>query len=806
MQFNTRKEHPLSLIFMILGGGVLLFLIMVLILFLTISIAGERRALIRVHTPSTLLRDRTGLYLDDIGNEKDLFGFWPIPGDIPRPIRLALLGAEDRHFFEQAGVDPGAILRAWLQNRRAGKRISGASTIAMQVVRMEHPAPRTVWNKLLEAWAAHRIIKKYGHEQVFRQYLTIAPFGNRIHGIAYAAEKYFHKPVQDLSLAESCLLLAVPQQPNTMDLYKLEGRYLALERARRILENLHDSSMIEDKEYQLALEELSHLPVFERDNRPISAMHYILRVRELLLHQAYTNIVYCSLDLTLQQKMAVYLRNYAAHRHYRGVGNAAFMLSDVLTGEVLVYLGSADYQDLEYKGAIDYCQVPRSSGSILKPFIYALGMIDRGFNGSTILSDTGLYLASGGQLYTPQNSDRQYEGPVLYRYALANSRNIPAVELVNEIGVQPTYNFLYKLGLINSVKNADYYGLSIAIGGLYVRLDSLMRAYGMLANDGQDYNLKWLRLESAPANPAEKVHQIIPSDIARMISLFLSDPMARTPTFSRQNSLEYPFAVAIKTGTSQGFKDAWTLAYTHRYVLGAWTGHPDNAKMDRLGGASSSAYILRYAMSLVHKDEMQGLHNIPFTPPPGYIAKDICRITGKLATPQTAAYITEWFKPGTEPREYSDVYRVIIIDKRTGDYADGSTPPAFQEKRVVVFLDQKYSEWARLNGLSLPPNKNSLGLPIPHDPDAYSISITEPGEGLRFIINPAQDREFQTIALKAVIDPPVDQVVWYVDGRPWQVASHPYTIRWPLAEGNHTFQVKVAHSPLESQVIHITVE
>lgn len=802
MKNKSATEHPLSLLIMVLGGGGLVLGVLAAILGILLAAAGNRKASLLTHTPGLLLRDRTGLYLDEVENDQGLFGFWPLPEEIPVPVQLALLGAEDKRFFQHEGIDASAVLRAWLQNRRAGQRISGASTIPMQVIRMEHPASRTLWNKLAEAWAARMIIRRYGHNKVLRHYLTIAPFGNRVHGIAYAAEKYFYKPVQDLSLAEATLLLAIPQHPNRMNLYDPAGRYLALERAERILENLYQSGMIEESEYNLAGKELQHMPVFLPDQRPVYAMHYIMRVRQNLGTPQGTNIWYCSIDLSLQKKIAVYLRKYVESRYHRGVGNAAFMLTDIHSGEVLVYVGSSDYQDQEHKGAIDYCQIPRSSGSILKPFIYALGMIERGFTGATVLSDTGLYLSSGGTLYTPENSDRQYEGPVLYRYALANSRNVPAVQLVNEIGVQPTYRFLEYLGLLDVNQSADYYGLSVAIGGLYVRLDHVLRAYGILARDGQEYTLQWFRQDTTPSS----ARQVLPADISRMISLFLSDPQARTPTFPRQGSLEYPFAVAIKTGTSQGFRDAWTVAYTHRYLLGAWTGHPDNAKMDRMGGSGSSAWLIRYAMNQVHPQEMQGQKDLPFDPPPGFIARNICRISGKLARPDTGSYITEWFRPGTEPVEYSDVYKSIVIDKRTGGYADRSTPPAWQEKRVVVFLDQKYAEWARQNGFTLPPMENSLAQLSPQDMDAGRITILEPADGLRFYINPAQDRAIQTIALRAQCDPPAAQVVWYVNGRPWQVAEHPYTLRWPLTSGIHTFQVRSAHTPLSSKIITITVE
>ena len=366
-----------------------------------------------------------------------------------------------------------------------------------------------------------------------------------------------------------------------------------------------------------------------------------------------------------------------------------------------------------------------------------------------------------------------------------------------------TYDFFKKLNLVHTDHPADYYGLSLAIGGLYTSLYDIVRAYGVLANDGRDFQLSLVHdLLEKELNQA----RIIPDDVARMITLFLSDPMARLPSFSRMCNLEYPFGVAIKTGTSQGYRDAWTFAYTDKYIAGVWTGRPDNMRMNRLSGSKSSALLMRNIIALLHPEEMKGMQNIQFSPPPGYISRQICRVSGKLATRWTPYTAMEYFKPGTEPVEASDLFQLVGVDRLTGLRAEKGCPWDRIDYKVCAFLEPRFSEWAKKSGIELAPLRTSrLARQLPERIGDYSIHILEPFIESKIYIHPGLPPRFQTIALKVKVDPPVEQVVWYVDEKPYRIVDFPYTTRWQIEEGTHTFRVKFPFSPLKSDAITIRV-
>ncbi|MCP4903235.1 MAG: glycosyl transferase, partial [bacterium] len=272
--------------------------------------------------------------------------------------------------------------------------------------------------------------------------------------------------------------------------------------------------------------------------------------------------------------------------------------------EVLAWIGSTDYFDDNHAGAIDYARVSRSPGSTLKPFLYALALERGVIAPHQILDD--LNRGAGGI----GNADERFLGPLLPRAALANSRNVPAANLLDRVGLDDGFAFLGEMGLHSHSVTARHYGLGLAIGGMPVTLETLIRAYAALANDGYLGELKMYRrqLHKEPT-------RVLSEDTARQISLFLSDPMARLPSFPRMGNLEYPMPVAIKTGTSSNYHDAWTVAYSRRYVVGAWIGHPDFRAMDRLSGYRSAALLVRRILLQLHDDQLDGLQDVGFPPP-----------------------------------------------------------------------------------------------------------------------------------------------------------------------------------------------
>jgi penicillin-binding protein 1C len=397
---------------------------------------------------------------------------------------------------------------------------------------------------------------------------------------------------------------------------------------------------------------------------------------------------------------------------------------------VLAWVGSSGYFQTG-TGAIDFALTERSPGSALKPFIYALAL-DRGAIGpETQLLDTAF---SAG---TIANSDRSFLGVMSPRRALANSRNVPAANLTRAIGLDETFLYLRLLGINASERTADYYGLSLSVGALPTTLEKLSRAYLALADDGVMRDLVWLR-----DRPRAQGTRVMSVDAARLVTQFLADPSARLPSFPRMGPTEYPFPVAIKTGTSQGYRDAWTMAYSRKYLVGVWVGRSDAGPMRDVTGAGSAAELARTILLDLH-GEVPDVAALAFPTPPNY----------RLG----AETLPEWSN-GRSVAEPAAVDPEALA---------GLTPP---------------------------------------DQAADVVSIVSPRNHMRVIRNPELPADLASLPLKATVPAGASQVVWYVDGRPFLVGPADSTARWPLQPGPHTFEAKLPYRGISSAPVTIEVD
>ncbi len=781
--------------------------------------------------PATfLLRDRAGRFLGEVGAPPDGgLGYWSVEHLPPRVV-AATLALEDRRFRAHPGVDPLAVARALRQNLLGAERVSGASTLAMQVARMQRPGRRGYLRKAGEALTAHFLTLRYGRDEILGHYLRIVPYGNRIHGIAYAARRYFDKPVEDLSWAEIAFLAALPQAPGRMNVFQPAGKQRAIRRGRQALHTLARQGVLSAAELELAERQLAALRVPWKGRRSEEALHAVLHLESLLTGAEAGGgsgeaaepdaplLVQTTLDLDLQRRLAWMTEDAVRGWRSRGAGNAALIVVDLPTREVRAWVGSAGYFQGEAAGAIDYTRVRRSAGSALKPFLYALAL-ERGIaSPATILDD--LQRGPGGIT----NADDLFLGPLLPRVALANSRNVPAVDLLSRLGLDTGYAFLRDLGLAggstgaigspgspgsDTVEPARRYGLGMAIGGLPVTLEELMRAYLVLAGDGRAADLRWLQGEAPPA-PGRR---LLSEETARQITLFLADPQARLPTFPRMGAAEYRFPVAVKTGTSTGFRDAWAVAWSTRYLVGAWVGHPDFRPMNHLSGYLSSAELVQKALLVLHQDQADGLADLSFPPPRGFRPARLCALTGRRAADACDQVFLEWFRPGEEPVDDCEAHQLRAVDRRNGLLATAETPRSEIELRTFTVLPPRYAAWQATHGLAHPPEAISA-LWAGQSPASHAVNvtgpvrlrITSPENGLRLLRDPETPPEQSTLALTVIVDPPVPQVVWYVDGRPYETVAYPYTTRWKLTPGDHLFQVKLPLQPGASPGARVVVQ
>ncbi len=699
--------------------------------FYTLAVA--QRAHLEPLSATPILTDRNGQFLAQFGNTQDgreEYGYWALPA-LPDRVARATLALEDRRFAQHPGVDVRAVLRAIVQHLN-GER-SGASTIAMQVARMQHPEPRTLWNKAIEAGTALALTLRYGRDAVLIQYLRLVPYANGSHGIAHAARWYFAKPMADLSWAEIALLSAVPHAPGRLNPLHPAGLAAARLRAARILAVLGHQGVIRPDEMQTARAQLAALQVSSPPARPRVAMHAILRLHRMLAARLAPDadpLVRCDLDLGLQTEVAKLAGERLLQWHEDGAQQLALMVVRRHDRQVLASIGSAGFDSLP-AGRMDFTTADRSPGSTLKPFIYALALQRGVLSPGQVLEDLPDTSAGIG------NADGAFLGAMLPRQALANSRNVPAVILLRRIGLQRSFDDLRALGLTDLDGSADRFGLSLAIGSLPTSLDRLMQAYATLADDGQDTDLAWYDGQKRAA-----LRQLIAPDAARQIGLFLSDPMARLPSFQRYGSVEYPFSVALKTGTSQGYRDAWVVAWSQEYEVGVWVGRADAGPMTRLGGAQSAADLAQAVLLRLH----------------GVTRGDL--IAGGFATPADQGPVELCTKSG----------------------AAGACASRLTESLPLVHAQAAPSL------------------------DGAPLSIISPEAGAQIWLNPEVPPEINRLALRARVAQGVRQVVWQVDGEDYAVADPSAPLYWPLSPGTHRFRVRLPLQRGASTAVRVVVE
>jgi penicillin-binding protein 1C len=755
------------------------------------------------HSTSWILEDRNYNFFAEIENPEGELGYWQLNREIPINVKIAEIAAEDRRFDNHPGVDLHSILRAVTHNYFLKSGYSGASTIAMQVARLQRGGSSNWFFKIADAFTALWITSWYGKDRVLKQYLTIAPYGNRIHGIGCASRRYFLKPAKDLSLAEASLLVAIPRAPGRMNVFNEYGLSKAKKRGRLILNRCRSYGWISTEQYKESLVELQSLKVPQKEFRDPVNLHAILNYKKMLYsnpHQFQNGLLRISIDNKLQnmtrEKMAIALEKLFT----RDVSNAAIMILDKKSREVLTYIGSDDYYDKNNFGATDHGNMPRSTGSLLKPFIYGLGMELGEYSSASILTDINFDFGQNTKSFIPENSDRQYMGPVLYKNALSNSRNIPAVQVLKTVGVNTMYRRLVELQLTPDDGLADYYGLGLSIGGLYCTLQSLCKAYLCLANDGILQNVNWLYTDSI-SNSGQRAFE---PDITRMIQQFLSDPLARLPTFPRGGSLEYPFTVATKTGTSEGYRDSWCIAWSDKYLVGVWFGNADNRPMKQVTGYTGAAQLVKNILVDLHPDRISGLDDHRFPWPGDYKPVNICVLTGQRADKFTPYTSVEFFKPGSEPQEYSNVVQMLPIDTRNKLLAAPGCKDHIAFQPFIV-LPLQFEDWARVQGLPVAPRKYSLLCGNSPIYDTMSVEITWPRSGARFFIDPEMplSKRFIPFSCKAI--PDVPSVLWFVNGTEYKVAQGTHSLKWPMSKGRYTFIAAIPGTEFRSKPVIIEI-
>ena len=560
---------------------------------------------------STKIYDRTGtVVLYDIhGEEKRTIIPWE---NIPESIKKATLASEDSSFYSHQGIDFKGIVRAFLKNLTQFRIAQGGSTITQQLVKKALLGDeRTFSRKIKEALLSVEIERKFSKDQIFWMYLNQIPYGSNSYGIEAASLTFFGKPAKDLSIAQAALLASLPKAPTYYSPYS-EHLKETLARKDTILEKMKNLGYISDQEYQSAFKEIL---AFRPSREYILAPHFVIMVRDYLIKKYGDEMVengglkiYTTLDYNLQIIAEETITKYAEKNEklYKAK-NEALTAVDPRSGQILAMVGSRDYFNLANEGNFNVATAKRQPGSSFKPFAYATAL-QKGFTDSTILFDYKTEFNPqcapdssqekdqyGLDCYHPQNYDGRFRGPVTMRQAIAQSLNVPSVQILYLAGVNNTIDLAEKIGITTLEENRKNFGLSLVLGGAEVKLVDMASAYGVFANDGIRQNPSFiLRVGDSGNNILEeykpKEERAVDSQTARMITNMLSDNQTRTAVFGPNSSLYFPDrSVAAKTGTTQENRDAWVIGYTPSLSAGVWVGNNDNTSMTKQGAGISAA-------------------------------------------------------------------------------------------------------------------------------------------------------------------------------------------------------------------------
>ncbi|OGR40773.1 MAG: penicillin-binding protein 1C [Elusimicrobia bacterium GWA2_61_42] len=578
---------------------------------------------------STQITDRYGRPLRAYLNGAAASSCAPVKlQDVSPWLVLSTVAVEDKRFFSHAGVDFRSVARAFLQNSRKGRAVSGASTITQQLARALEPRPRTLIGKFTEMVSAFRLESGHSKEEILEAYFNSVSYGALLTGAEAASRAYFGLPVRDISLAQAALLAGIPKSPVNYDPYRRPRE--AFERQRLVLRRMLDLGLVDEENYRLALGE--KILIKEKD-KYFDAPHF----SDHVLQRSPPGPVRTTLDLRVQEAAADALKNHLAGLSARNhVTNGAVLALDNATGGIIAWVGSADFFNAADSGQVDGVTSLRQPGSALKPFLYALAL-SRGSKASDIIEDEPLYSAGG---HAPLNYDKTYHGKVRLREALACSYNVPAVRLAEKAGLQAFLSILRDFGFGSLDKTAEYYGSGLALGNGEVTLLELVNAYAALARGGI-----WLPARFSANGAGAPARRVMGAREAYIISSILSDNSARAPAFGVNSAFSLPFELAGKTGTTKDYRDNWAVGYTPEWTVGVWVGNFDGAPMRKVSGITGAAPILKDVALLLNK-----LYpSTRFKRPLGIKTVGVCPVSGSLPSSFCPASMEEIFTASNLP-------------------------------------------------------------------------------------------------------------------------------------------------------------
>lgn len=571
---------------------------------------------------------------------------WATIDEISPALIDAFVAAEDQRFDEHHGLDGVAIARA-LWGNVSGERLSGASTITQQLVKLVYGRPHGLWDKPLEMARALELETRMSKDEILEQYLNRVPMGNGIVGVARAAEAYFGRDVSELTLAEAALLAAIPQAPSATEPRRHLDR--ALRRRGYVLDRLAATSPERLRsgttraDIAAAREDVPR--VVSEPPRAWAAPRFVDRVLSLRAERELTGAtVRTTLDRELTEDATALLADAVAARCHRGLTNAAAIAIDVRTGAVRIHVGAAVPEG--EGGALDLLRAARQPGSTLKPFAYE-AFFESGASPATLVSDSaGAMVLGDGTSFVARDYDGHERGDVRARVALSASLNLAAIDVVRRTGPSRFVDALSEVGF-SGAGSADRESAALVLGGIDVTAMELARAYAVLASGGRAVELRWLEQDLPTAPDGAPI--LDPLAVALTVDV-LRDGAARADAFGSSLEDEAGGPFALKTGTSEGFHDAWCAAFDERFVVVVWMGSPARTAMDHVSGFEAAAPAAARILGALR--ETEPLASPAMASPAPTVALSsalVCPLTGELVGPGCTHAVMERFAPGREP-------------------------------------------------------------------------------------------------------------------------------------------------------------
>lgn len=690
-------------------------------------------------------KHKTLLRLTLSGDEKYRI-FTPLSQISDKSIQATLL-LEDRYFYYHPGINPIALVRALL-SLRSGEGRSGASTLTMQLVRVRYGLrTRTLSGKLWQIIKAVQIEIRHSKSEILEAYLNLVPFGGPIEGIGAASRIYFQRTPQELTLNEALTLAVIPQSPTQRSLAQLQQNESLLKARQRLFQQWIEKHP-QDHDY----EPLVTLPVLSQKIKslPFLAPHFT----DVVLRDSSQKSVQTTLDLKIQKQFEAKIKTFIERHHKDGITNAAALLIEHDTAEVIAYVGSKDFFNTEIQGQVNGIEARRSPGSALKPFVYALAFQKGLIHSHSLLKDTPLEFA----LYDPENFDQKFLGPLTAQEALITSRNIPALWLNNQL-TQPNFYEFLKSAHVALPRGPDYYGLSLVLGGTEVSMKEMGELYTMLAHKGEHRLLKTFTDDDNSVNSHTSL--LTPESAFVVLEMLTKTPPLHTGYQKKWTTSDAP--IAWKTGTSHGFKDAWTAGVFGPYVLITWVGNFDNTPNHKLVGREVAAPLF---FELMQSFDASTFKNPSWNQVQTLEIRKIkvCKHSGFLPNEYCPHLQEAFYQPGVSPIKKCNIHRPVLINQITGLRSCGELS-AKNKIEVYEFWPSDLSHLFAKAGIHRKP---------PPEYEAHCESqtsllqgqapqITSPGHHVSYLQSLSLGPDKNTLTLQAVADGDAKELYWFID-------------------------------------------